>query len=102
MDNEIKMVISRGKVTFTRTTATRCSSWVLTAGSDPEIVLDTLADMLQELRPGQLTVLPSQENHGKVLLMQNDFPVSDGIAFQPPKQTVLGGLVDLGNAEPAS
>lgn len=101
MDNELKMVISRGKVTFSRTTSTRCSTWSLLAGDSTDKILDVLTDVVQELRPHDVAVLSQwDEKYAQETQPEDDIPVSDGVAFQPPKTTVLGGEVFLGNSEP--
>lgn len=101
MDEPVKMVISRGKVTFTRNTDTRCSSWVLLAGDDPSRILDIVADMLRELRPEQHTVSHYASSQLVMPVSEERPPAYDGVAFQPPKQTTLRGNIDLGSVEPA-
>lgn len=101
MDNELKMVISRGKVTFTRDTPTRCSSWRIVAGDDTDTILNVLEDILLELRPKD-NAHPEQlygsfRSYG---LPESEDRSFDGVALQPPKVTVLGGNVDLSNVEP--
>lgn len=105
-DNDLKMVISRGKVTFSRTTATRCSTWVLSAGDSPDKILDVMEDIILELRypngfgTGGEEVDYSYELDAPWRKPEDEVPVSDGVAFQPPKTAVIGGEVFLGHSEP--
>lgn len=108
MDTEIKMVISRGKVTFSRTTATRCSTWSLLAGDDTDKILNVMEDILVELRyqggfgadDASYDPAYDPDTDPRSWEGEDEIPVSDGVAFQPPRTTVLGGEVFLGNSEP--
>lgn len=110
MIGDFSMVISRGKVTFTKTTATRCSKWeLLSSMDDPEAILDIMEDVLHEFRPENYLAPPYQDKlvQDEIARLStrepaDEIPVSDGVAFQPPKQTVVGGFVDLGHSEPSS
>jgi hypothetical protein len=77
------------------------------AGDDTDKILNVMESILVELRyPSGITSV--DESLGKYPYMDYEReieqelsePSFDGIAFQPPKQTVLGGNVDLGNSEP--
>jgi len=103
----LKVIFSRGKITFGLSTPTREMTWVLSSTTPSEQVLDVLEDILSVLRPQQCSVstvdqIDTEIDRLGALVQDSNTRVNDGIAFQPPKHIVLGGTVDLGHIEPSA